>query len=252
MLNHIRNAIRAVLPKVVVTSRAPDREFIKRYVCATIDPSGVMVDIGAGTGTGPESFVAEAGLSPRNCVLIEACPENFGVLARRCADARLLNIAIADRDGTVPFYVTNDPRWEGSSKSNTIIDGVMEDKYVGNRVTRIEVPSLTLRGLFREQHLDAVELLMINCEGGEYFIFRDGIECLGNTRFVWLEFHGFSRALNKYIDEKRRIFDLFENGGFTRVAGMKRDEIENSFVHTMVLFERIGQGKPAAGVGKGA
>jgi FkbM family methyltransferase len=197
-----------------------------------------MVDIGAGTGTGPESFMLEVGLAPENCVLIEACPENFGHLAKRCPSARLLNIAIADRDGTVPFYVADDSRWEGSSKSNTIVEGVMETKFAAT-MRRIEVPSRTLATLFAEQKLDHVELLMLNCEGAEYIIFRDGIACLRNTRFVWLEFHGFSRALNKFIADKRGIFDMFEAAGFTRVAGMRRDEIDDSFVHTMVLFERL-------------
>lgn len=238
MLTALRRVVRALLPKVTVISRTPDREFVKRYVCSKMRPEGVMVDIGAGTGTGPESFMIEAGLAPGNCVLIEACPENFSHLAKRCPSARLLNIAIADRDGTVPFFVADDPRWEGSSKSNTIVEGVMEEKYKSS-ARRIEVPALTLSSLFAEQKLDHVELLMMNCEGAEYFIFRDGIECLRNTRFVWLEFHGYARALNKFIADKQGILDMFEAAGFTRVAGMRRDEVDDSFTHTMVLFERL-------------
>jgi len=245
MIGFVRQLLRALLPKVTVTTRAPDREFIKRYVCAKLDPRGVMVDIGAGTGTGPESFIAETGLRAENCILIEACPENFRHLASRCRGARLLNLAIADRDGTIPFYVADDPRWEGSSKSNTIIDGVIDEKYRG-KTRRIDVPSLKLGTLFSEQKIDQVELLMVNCEGAEYLIFSNGIDCLANTRFVWLEFHGFSRALNKFIEEKRRIFDRFEAAGFIRVAGMRRNEIDESFVHTMVLFERFGPAAPVA------
>ena len=247
MLNALRNMIRAALPKVTVTIRLPDRNFIKRYVCAKIRADGIMVDIGAGTGTGPESFIAETGLSPANCVLIEACPSNFAHLEARCRGSRLLNVAISDRDGTIPFHVADDPKWEGSSKSNTIVDDVMEAKYAG-RTRTIEVTSITLASLFAQQRLDRVELLMINCEGAEYFIFCNGIDCLANTRFVWLEFHGYSRALNKFIDEKRRIFDLFEAAGFSRVAGMRREDIADSFVHTMVLFERLGM----AAAGKAA
>lgn len=237
MLSAIRSAMRAMLPKVIVTSRAPDRDFIKRYVCAKISADGVMVDIGAGTGTGPESFIEDAHLKPENCVLVEACPRNFAVLSRRCERSTLLNVAIADRNGTMPFFVTDDPRWDGSSKSNTIVEGVMEEKYDG-KIERIEIPAITLDTLYEQQHLDCVELLMVNCEGGEYFIFKNGIDCLSKTRFVWLEFHGFARSLNKFIDEKYRIFDMFEAAGFTRVAGMRREEIADSFVHTMVLFER--------------
>jgi len=240
MLSTIRSAMRAMLPKLIVTSRAPDRDFIKRYVCAKISAGGVMVDIGAGTGTGPESFIEDARLRPESCVLIEACPRNFAVLSRRCPRSKLLNVAVADRDGTLPFFVTDDPRWEGSSKSNTIVDGVMEEKYDG-KIEKIEIPAITLGALYEQQRLDRVELLMVNCEGGEYFIFKNGIDCLAHTRFVWLEFHGFARSLNKFIDEKYRIFDMFEAASFTRVAGMRREEIPDSFVHTMVLFERTAK-----------
>lgn len=238
MLKSLRRTIRGLLPKVTVTNRAPDREFVKRYVCAKLPRDGIMVDIGAGTGGGPESFISEAGLDPKNCVLVEACPDNFRILAERCPTTRLLNVAISDHEGIVPFYVTDDPTWEGSSKSNSLVEGVVETKH-NSAVRKIEVPSLTLNGLFSRHNLDRVDFMMLNCEGAEYFIFSNGISCLRNTRMVWLEFHGASRKMNKFIDKKREIFALFEDAGFSRVAGLRPNEIDDSFVHTMVLFERL-------------
>jgi FkbM family methyltransferase len=246
MFGRVKQALRAALPKVTVTSRAVDRPFIKRYVCVVANSGGVMIDIGAGTGTGPESLMQEIGYRPENCYLIEACPQNFELLTKRCGSARTFNLALADHNGTVPLFVTDDPRWEGSSKSNTLIEGVMESKYGDGRVRGVQVPARTLASFFAENGLDAVDLIMVNCEGAEYLIFRDGIDCLKNTRMVWLEFHGFSRRLNKYIDEKRRILDLFEQAGFTRVAGMTRGEIDDSFGHTMILFERLPASRRAA------
>jgi FkbM family methyltransferase len=215
-----------------------DRALIARYIAAKVDPEGIMLDVGAGVGAPATAAVDQFGFRHENCVLIEACPDNFALLSQNRPNARLLNVAISDSTGIVPFYVIKDPGWNGSSKSNTLIDGVLEEKF-GRHATRIEVKSLTLADLYREQKLDRVELFMMNCEGAEYLMFKNGIACMANTRFAWIELHGFSRKLNKYIDEKIRIYDMFEAAGFTRVGGARRDQLNDAFTHTMIMFERL-------------
>jgi FkbM family methyltransferase len=238
MLAGVRRAVRSILPKVVVKTHMLDREFMFRYIQAKVDPAGTVLEIGSGVGGNVGHFAGEMGFDAKNCVLIEACPDNFALLAKNHPGARLLNVAVAETSGTVPFYVVDDPGWEGSSKSNTLVEGVLEEKFK-HSAKRIDVKALSLPDLCAEERLDRIELFMINCEGAEYFIFKNGIECLRNTRFAWLELHGFSRKLNKYIGEKERIFDQFEAAGFTRVAGAKRAHLDDAFAHTMVLFERL-------------
>jgi len=241
MLDGLRRAVRSVLPKVVVKTQNPDREFMIRYVRTKLDPNGMMVEIGAGIAQGPVTLIGEFGFKAENCVLVEACPENFAILSKNVPDARLVNAAIAEVSGVVPFYVIKDPNWiGGSSKSNSLVEGVLEEKFKRS-AKEIEVRALTLPDLYAEQKLDRVELFMINCEGAEYFMFKNGIECLRNTRFAWIELHGFSRKLNKYSYEKERIFDMFETAGFTRVAGAKREHLKDAFAHTVVLFERLAE-----------
>jgi FkbM family methyltransferase len=238
MASALRRALRSILPKVVIKFPMIDRELICRYIAAKIDRDGVMLDIGAGVSELATTAVDQFGFRHENCVLVEACPDNFALLSKNRPNARLLNIAVADSTGVVPFYIVKDPGWDGSSKSNTLLDGVLEEKF-GRGPERIEVKSLTLADLYREQNLDRVELFMMNCEGAEYLIFKDGIACMANTRFAWIELHGFSRKLNKYISEKVRIYDMFEAAGFTRVGGARREQLDDAFAHTMVLFERL-------------
>lgn len=238
MLELVRRAARSVLPKVVIKTHMLDREFMARYIQTKFDRNGILLEIGAGVYGGMRASGGGAWFQPGNCVLVEACPQNFALLSKNCPDSRLLNIAVADVSGVVPFYVVDDPNWAGSSKANTLVEGVLEEKFKRS-AKRIDVKALTLADLFANEGIDRVELFKINCEGAEYVIFKNGIECLRNTRFAWLELHGFSRKLNKYIGEKERIFDTFEAAGFTRIAGAKREHLRDSFAHTMVLFERL-------------
>lgn len=233
-----------VLSRRLRTSGNPERAAIDpalmlRYVARSIDPRGVMIDVGAGSGGGSRWMVEHAGLDPSHCYLIEACPENFSRMAAQCPGYRNLNLAVAAQDGSVKLYTVDDPRWDGSSKSNTIYGAALRHKFPDKQVNEIEVPARTLSSFYAEHGLDRVEFLWLNCEGAEYQLFGGDNSFLDRTRFVWIELHGAAPILRQFVAEKYRIYDLMMEHGFERVGGHRRDDIGATFGHLSYLFERF-------------
>lgn len=218
-----------------------DSALMLRYVARSIDPRGIVVEVGAGSGRGTRRMAERVGLDPSRCYLIEACPENFSRMEAGCPGYRNLNLAVAAQDGSVKLYTVDDPRWDGSSKSNTIYGAALRHKFPGKKVNEIEVPARTLASIYAEHGLDRVEFLWLNCEGAEYQLFGGDNSFLDRTRFVWIELHGAAPILRQFVAEKYRIYDLMMEHGFERAGGHRRDDIGTTFGHLSYLFERPAQ-----------
>ncbi len=215
-----------------------DSALMLRYVVRSIDPRGFMIEVGAGSGGGSRWMVEHAGLDPSHCYLIEACPENFSRMEAGCPGYQNLNLAVAAQDGSVKLYTVDDPRWDGSSKSNTIYGAALRHKFPGKKVKEIEVPARTLASIYAKHSLDRVEFLWLNCEGAEYQLFGGDNSFLDRTRFVWIELHGAAPILRQFVAETYRIYDLMMEHGFERVGGNRREDIGATFGHLSYLFER--------------
>jgi FkbM family methyltransferase len=114
-------------------------------------------------------------------IMVEPVPEvfrrlhaNYGHLSDRIA---LENVAVADRDGSLPFYhlaTVEDhrreglPQWYdgiGSFDRDHVLKHVDHIPDVERRLVCTEVPAVTFDSLCERNHVDALDLLQIDVEG---------------------------------------------------------------------------------------
>jgi FkbM family methyltransferase len=239
MSSVIKQFVRRILPKAIVTVPRHDRVFMLRYVARSLDRDSVVVEIGAGRG-GTLGTLKQFNpdINPALAHLIEPDQVNVGVLAERWPMARRHALAIVGRKRSVVLYSTesrseSDLAW----KSGTIFRESLKDKSPDAKIMETEVAGCTLDEFIETQGLANIGLLYLNCEGAEYEIFETLPKHIDLCRFVWIELHGNSRSFNQFIRTKIEILDRFERAGFTRVAGARREDLSESFTHSVMLFE---------------
>ena len=238
MISRVREIARRILG-MSITVRV-DRELMLRYAARVVDPSGVFVDIGAGTGETAREFVERTGMSPARSFLLEPDPTNYAILARKYPNYRNFQLAIAEKSGMVSLYSMDDPKWEGSSKSNTLYREVLAEKYPDRAIVEHRIEALTMDDFCRRERIEKIEFIFFNCEGAEYEIFSQGANWLRSSRMVWIDFHGHSRELlGRFAGRRRDMYELFESYGFTRVGGNRKDDIETVKGHLNFLWERL-------------
>lgn len=238
VVNGVIRRLGIQLPTTVVKQYRVDSELMERYVARRLDRTSIYVEIGSGTGEGSIPFARATSLDPANCYLIEACPVNYEVLRTAANGFHTFNLAITGRSGTVPFYVVDDPKAPGTSRSNSINLEAMQERFRGREIRRIDVPSRSLGDFFDENGIQAVDYLYFNCEGAEYEIYRGDTGFLDRCRMVHLDLHGRCPTFNALNEEKLRTYDLMIAKGFARIGGHLRDDILPSTGHLKFLFER--------------
>jgi FkbM family methyltransferase len=239
MKNLLKRLARKIVPARPVHVMI-DRPLMLRYAAKTVDPDGVFIDVGAGTGTTARQFAELANLKPENCHLIEPEPANFAVMQRNAPGYVAVQAAIASRSGAVTIYSVDDPRWEGSSKSNTIYRDVLKEKFNDQLIVAHEIPAVTIGDYLRNNSIERVECLFFNCEGAEYELFDSDLDWLDRTRLLWIDLHGRSETLlRRHGDRRTGIYDKIVARGMTRVGGHRREDTLNARYHLSFLFERL-------------
>lgn len=164
----------------------------------------VMVDIGAHIGSAT-MYVADKA-KKAEIFSYEASPENFEILKgnveRNHLEKRihLFPQAVAGKEGTMKFYLM------GSTGGNSLY-------AYGPAKKMIEVPTVTLSGLFRSNKIEHCDLLKIDCEGAEYdILYNTPDNIFGNITCIILEYHHFMKAEN----QSPQALEAFLSGkGFT-------------------------------------
>lgn len=217
-----------------------DRELMLRYAARSVNPNGIFVDVGAGTGETARRFAEMSGFSPSKSFLLEPDPSNFLILDKECTGYQNLQLGIAERSGSMTLYSVDDPKWKGSSKSNTLFREVLAEKFPNRPITEHHIETLTMDDFCRREKIEKIEFVFFNCEGAEYDIFAHNANWLSNTRMIWVDFHGHSSVLHKRFAARRQdMYALFEHSGFTRVGGHKREDIDGAKGHLTFLWERL-------------
>ncbi len=137
---------------------AKEREILAEHLKKSPSPS--FIDIGANIGA-YSLFVNGLGLDTK-IIAIEADPEIFARLGFNLPDTVMkLNIAVADKEGVLPFYINESNRGE-----NSLVEGSGR---------RIEVKAKTLKQVLDGNGVVKPSAIKIDVEGmepvilGEYF-----------------------------------------------------------------------------------
>lgn len=145
---------------------ATERKLLAEKLSKTPNPS--FIDIGANIGA-YSAFVNGLGLNTK-IIAIEADPEMFARLNFNLPDNVVkLNIAVADKEGVLPFYLNDNNRGENSLKDS------------GGR--KIEVPAKTLKQILDEQGVYKPTAIKIDVEGMEDIILSAYFEGLDKSRY---------------------------------------------------------------------
>lgn len=213
-----------------------DSDLLTRYVAKSMTPESVFVEVGTFTGESGREFRALANLKPDHCHLIEACPDNYEILKKNSPGYHVYNLAIADRIGTLPFYVVNNPSDDGTSRSNSFDRAHLEKRWGKENVKEIQVRAIDMNTFMNENKIDSIDYLFFNCEGAEYGIMRGNLDFLQNVRFFNLDMH--HRNIPGLKQSQQELYDRMVSLGFTRIGGHRREDIPFVNNHLTFLWER--------------
>jgi FkbM family methyltransferase len=215
-----------------------NRGLISRYVARSLPRDAVFVECGAFTGLSGKKFCELADLNPDNCHLIEACPTNYEIMKEHCPGYHLYNLAVSGEAGTLPFYVVDSPKDDGTSRSNSFDRKHLEKRFGKENVKEILIRSVPLDVFFSENGLSKVDYLFLNVEGAEYDIFTGDLDFLDHVRFLYLDLHHIPEDRQTLKAEQRRIFDLVASKGFEWMGGHRREHIDFCYGHMSFLWEK--------------
>lgn len=125
---------------------------------------------------------------------------------------------ISNMDGKENFFVySKEDSLHPSPQSN----GLFEDSLMPNSPVTKQVDSLMLSSFCSKYEIDRIDLLRINCEGGEYKIFAGKVGFLKRINMVHLSLHGKSPEFlsRKVMNIKRRINFFLKDSGFMIIYG---------------------------------
>ncbi|MGH8461581.1 MAG: FkbM family methyltransferase [Stenotrophobium sp.] len=148
-------------------------------------PDAVFIQIGANDGMALDPLRAEVVCRRWRGVMIEPVPYVFKRLHQRYGKhprIKLVNAAIADRDGSLPFYALAEQKpgeevWHwyhalGSFRKDVLLKHKYLIPDIEDRILEIQVGSLTFESLCRQTGITQLDLLQMDTEGYDYEIIR--------------------------------------------------------------------------------
>jgi FkbM family methyltransferase len=142
-------------------------------------PRAFFIEIGANDGVEDDHlrpFIVENEWSG---IMVEPVPHLFERLRRNYAGLErvvLENVAIADRDGRVPFYHPPEGDFDkiGSfSRETTLrLARALQFPDLDDRIVTTEVPCLSFESLCRRHHVERLDLLVVDTEGYDFEILK--------------------------------------------------------------------------------
>jgi FkbM family methyltransferase len=158
-----------------------DRVHGHTFFSRLVREDSVVVDLGANVGGFSREMEHKYGCV---CYAVEPNPESYARL-ETLASVRPFNMAIADHDGTLRFYVAANS--EASSMTRT-----------SDSDREIEVSAMRLDAFAQREHLGQIDLLKVDVEGAEVELIDSLSDAfLGNIVQIAMEFHDFCGLVDK-------------------------------------------------------
>lgn len=173
-----------------------------QYKLKKLGSPKIIVDIGAHIGI---FSLAIAQMCPNSTIIAyEPFKENYQLLKKNITANGFSNIifhqkALSAKKETVTIFI---------NKFNTGGHSL----FPNNSGKKIKVKSISLEDVFVENKLNTIDLLKIDCEGGEYdIILKASKETLQKVNEIIFELHKTERTI-KYHSPKELISFLTSNG----------------------------------------
>lgn len=173
-----------------------ERQALAEHLQNSHKPS--FIDIGANIGA-YSIFVNNLGVNAK-IISIEADPETFECLQFNSPRTTNLNMAVASKEGVIPFYINKNSRGE-----NSLIEGV--------GTTKIEVPAKRLVQILDDNDVWQPSALKIDVEGAEMDILGKFYEEAPRTRWPQI-------VLMEYFHEDE-VVDLLVSKGYKELLRTK-------------------------------
>jgi FkbM family methyltransferase len=192
------------------------------------DKSGaILFDVGANIGQTIDSFV-QAFRSPR-IHAFEPSPATFEILRRGYGgrpSISLENMALGDREGTLPFHVTKD---------YSVNDSLLEPAWnAGGDEVLVRVE--TLDRYCEAYGIDHVDFLKIDAQGYDLNVLRGAGRMLGERRIeafcVEVSFVDMYKYQPKYVD----ILSFVNDTGYRLVGLYEQSYIRNELQYLNACF----------------
>jgi FkbM family methyltransferase len=176
---------------------------------AHVQPQAFFVEIGSNDGDQHDHLRPLILSRPWRGIMVEPVPYVFERLRRNYEShgrITLKNVAVADRDGTLPFFHLREPRpdelerlpdWYdgvGSFSRDAVASHATHIPDIEERIVRREVPALTFDSLCRQNQVECVDLLLIDTEGHDWEILRSIDFAVWQPRLVIYEHYHLSAA----------------------------------------------------------
>ncbi|MET0242231.1 MAG: FkbM family methyltransferase [Flavitalea sp.] len=137
-----------------------------------------IIDAGSNIGLSALFFLSEYEIAKMIC--IEPDPANLKLLQRNLADeiasrkVKIIDAALCNNEGSAP--------WHQSSRS---YNSRMESEKNSN----IRVRTISLNTMIKSENIHSIDLIKMDIEGAERYVFEDDISWLNITRNFVIEIH---------------------------------------------------------------
>lgn len=208
-----------------VLEEYPYLETLSRVLLKKLDKKDLtIVDVGAFDGV--SCVLLKRGFRDATIYAIEPCPVNYKVLVKRVKHYENIipcRVAISDTNGKEYLYIiTKGGVEETSSQSNSLFKQFVRSKSLRDW-RKASVITQTLSSFCKCMKIGQIDLLKLNCEGGEYKIFdnKSSYHIFDRVSIINLTLHGKIRGFlsQKYRDKRTNINDFLVGKGFRLMFG---------------------------------
>jgi FkbM family methyltransferase len=185
-----------------------DCEYVSDFTPLGMHP--IVVDVGGYIGD--FAIYAAARLKAKKVITIEPSPQNFDLLTEN-----IRNNGLSDKIVCIQKAMTNARSVRLSVKAPENAQWRVSAYYERDQAEMAEVQGISLDEIVRDYSLSNIDLLKLDCEGGEYdILLSTPREVLTKVQNVVLEFHEISGWQELLTAVKTR---LLEEGFRLRVQG---------------------------------
>lgn len=125
------------------------------------------------------------------------------------------------------FFVSRHKKYKKynmSSQANSIYESFLSEKQWAKNREKIVVEGISLDDFIKLYKIEYIDILKINCEGGEYAIFEsDTKNFLKASNVVYIALHCKSNFFNtvQFQEKREYINEVIMNSGFSLIKGDK-------------------------------